>query len=60
MNEELSDLDGTGGETEYDPEKQAGHRRAVWAVYLEMGTAIAVTLFSLYVALTGTGGFPGK
>lgn len=34
-----------------------------WGVgfqYLELIIAIAVTLFSLYMALSGTGGFPGK
>ena len=40
-----------------DPTKEFGYNRALVAVYLEMFTAIAVTVFSLYMALTGTGGF---
>ena len=44
----------------HDPTKEFGYKRAVTAVYLEMVIAVAVTIFSLYMALTGTGGFPGK
>lgn len=40
-----------------DPTQEFGYKRALVAVYLEMVTAIAVTIFSLYMALTGTGGF---
>ncbi|MBF8267267.1 MAG: hypothetical protein HW388_775 [Dehalococcoidia bacterium] len=43
-----------------DPTKEFGYKRAVAAVYLEIVIAVAVTIFSLYMALTGTGGFPGK
>lgn len=42
------------------PEYEPGYYRAVKFVYLEMLIAVGVTLFSLYMALTGTGGFPGK
>ncbi|MEE8443292.1 MAG: hypothetical protein V3S37_06030 [Dehalococcoidia bacterium] len=60
MSEAPPNSDRNGGEAEYDLEKQFGYKRAVAAVYLLMMIAVAVTLFSLYVALTGTGGFPGK
>ena len=51
-----------GQENEFgnDPTKEFGYKRAVAAVYLEMVIAVGVTIFSLYMALTGTGGFPGK
>lgn len=40
-----------------DPTREFGYTRALVAVYLEMFVAVAVTIFSLYMALTGTGGF---
>lgn len=44
-----------------DAEKSAGwYRYGVIFLYLEMFIAIAVSVYSLYMAFTGKGGFPGK
>lgn len=51
---------GHSPEEEYDPTKEFGYKRGIIAVYIEILIAVGVTLFSLYVALTGAGGFPGK
>lgn len=36
------------------------YRYGVLFLYLEMFIAIAVSAYSLYMAFTGKGGFPGK
>ncbi|WP_198034244.1 hypothetical protein [Acidihalobacter ferrooxydans] len=36
------------------------YRYGVMFLYLEMFIAIAVSAYSLYMAFTGKGGFPGK
>ena len=36
------------------------YRYGVLFLYLEMVIAIAVSVYSLYMAFTGKGGFPGK
>lgn len=41
-------------------EVETWYKWGVLVLYLEMGLAIAVTLYSLYMAFTGSGGFPGK
>lgn len=43
-----------------DPTKEPGYKRALVAVFLEVATAIAVTIFSLYMALTGNGGITAR
>ena len=47
-------------------EEKEEHPREPWykwgviILYAEMTIAVLVTLYSLYMAFTGTGGFPGK
>jgi len=36
------------------------YKYGVFVLYLQMAIAIAVCAYSLYMAFTGTGGFPGK
>jgi hypothetical protein len=43
---------------EFVPE--AWYKWGVITLYGEMLIAVLVTLYSLYMAFTGTGGFPGK
>lgn len=43
----------TGSDYEYEP----WFHWAVRVIYIEMGIAIAVTLYALYSAMTGSGGF---
>ena len=41
--------------------KQDGwYKYGVAILYLEMAIALAVSAYSLYMAFTGKGGFPGK
>ncbi len=44
------------GDKEYEP----WYKYGVMFIYLEMFIAVAVSIYSLYMAFTGTGGFPGK
>lgn len=48
-----------GGEVDDDYEFEPWYKWGVRVLYLEMLIAIAVTLFSLYMALTGSGGGVG-
>jgi hypothetical protein len=41
-------------------EVETWYKWGVLFLYLEMGIAIAVTIYSLIMAFTGSGGFPGK
>lgn len=43
-----------------EPEHEPWYRFGVAFQYMELLIAVGVTLFSLYMALSGTGGFPGK
>ncbi len=44
------------GDLQYEP----WYKWGVFFLYVEMFIAIAVSIYSLYMAFTGTGGFPGK
>ncbi|MFQ5442725.1 MAG: hypothetical protein ACE5EB_08395 [Thermodesulfobacteriota bacterium] len=45
-----------GEEAEYEP----WYKWGVIFLYIEMIIAVGVSIYSLYMAFTGTGGFPGK
>ncbi len=45
-----------GEPVEYEP----WYKYGVFFLYVEMAIAILVCVYSLYMAFTGTGGFPGK
>jgi len=45
-----------GENIEYEP----WYKWGVMFLYLEMLIAIAVSIYSLYMAFSGKGGFPGK
>ncbi|MEE9583849.1 MAG: hypothetical protein V3W51_00055 [Candidatus Brocadiales bacterium] len=51
-----------GGATKRDKnyEYEPWYKYGVMFLYLEMFIAIVVSIYSLYMAFTGTGGFPGK
>ena len=50
------------GSTEDTPKikYEPWYKWGVLFLYIEMLAAVGVTVFSLYMAFTGTGGFPGK
>jgi len=53
--------DNKSKETKKDThEHESWYKWGVLVLYLEMATAILVTLYSFYMAFTGSGGFPGK
>jgi hypothetical protein len=52
---------GHGSRKSSDPiEYEPWYKWGVLFLYVEMFIAIAVSVYSLYMAFTGTGGFPGK
>jgi hypothetical protein len=50
----------TNVETRPDGQHEPWYRYGVAVLFLEMGIAIAVSVYSLYMAFNGLGGFPGK
>ncbi len=47
---------GKRGDIQYEP----WYKWGVLFLYIEMLIAIGVSIYSLYMAFTGRGGFPGK